>query len=313
MAVYENGIDVSRYQGDINWPSVAASGKQFAIVRVGSSNSNGTYVDPYFLKNINGAKAAGLKVGAYYYTYAKTRAAVATELETYLAALEGLQLEYPVFVDVEASSLQSVGATTLTGLVIYAMDILDQRGWYPGWYSYTNFVANYLDASRLRAYPFWIADYRGYVGYNGAYDIWQYSSQGTVNGISGAVDLNYSYRNFLPSIREAGKNGYSSAGPDMQAVSGVTLEVFNSNCEYFYGPNFNDIVGYLPLGVYTVITRSSVAYNGYIWVTFEYGGGIYWTAILSDRNRLVINAGTDCEMQLAEARRKIEAARAALA
>lgn len=313
MAVYENGIDVSRYQGDINWPGVAASGKQFAIVRVGSSNSNGIYVDPYFLKNINGAKAAGLKVGAYYYTYAKTRAAVALELETYLAALEGLQLEYPVFVDVEASSLQGVGAATLTGLVIYAMDILDQRGWYPGWYSYTNFIANYLEPSRLRAYPFWIADYRGYVGYNGSYDMWQYSSQGTVNGISGAVDLNYSYRNFLPSIREAGKNGYSSIGPDMQAVSGVTLEVFNSNCEYFYGANFNDVVGYLPLGAYAVITRSSVAYNGYIWVTFEYGGSVFWTAVLSDRNRLVINTAADCEMQLAEAKRKIEAARAALA
>lgn len=312
MAVYENGIDVSRYQGDINWSQVAAAGKQFAIVRIGSSNSNGVYVDPYFLKNVNGAKAAGLKVGAYYYTYAKTRAAVANELNTYLAALEGLQLEYPVFVDVEASSLQSVGAATLTGLVIYAMDILDQRGWYPGWYSYTNFIQNYLEPARLRAYPLWIADYRGYVGYNGTYDMWQYSCQGTVNGIDGAVDLNYSYRNFLPSIREAGKNGYSSLGPDMQPVSGVILEVFNTNCEYFYTANFNDVVGYLPLGSYTVLTQSSTAYNGYIWVTFEYNSGEYWTAIIPDRNRLVINTGADCEARLAEALAKIEAAKAAL-
>ena len=83
MAVYQNGIDVSHYQGNVNWAQVAA-GKQFAIVRVGSSNSGGLYVDPYFLQNINGAKAAGLRVGAYYYTYARTRAAVANELTTFL-------------------------------------------------------------------------------------------------------------------------------------------------------------------------------------------------------------------------------------
>ena len=84
MALFQNGIDVSRYQGNINWGRVAAAGKQFAIVRVGSANSGGLYVDPYFLQNVNGAKAAGLRVGAYYYTYARTRAAVANELTTFL-------------------------------------------------------------------------------------------------------------------------------------------------------------------------------------------------------------------------------------
>ena len=63
MALFQNGIDVSRYQGNINWGRVAAAGKQFAIVRVGSGNSGGLYVDPYFLQNVNGAKAAGLRVG----------------------------------------------------------------------------------------------------------------------------------------------------------------------------------------------------------------------------------------------------------
>ena len=74
---------------------LAAAGKQFAMVRVGSSNSGGLYVDPYFLQNVNGAKAAGLRVGAYYYTYARTRAAVANELTTFLNVMEGLQLRVP--------------------------------------------------------------------------------------------------------------------------------------------------------------------------------------------------------------------------
>lgn len=135
MALFQVGIDVSRYQGSINWSAVAAAGKQFAIVRIGSSNNNGAYVDPYFLQNVNGAHAAGLRVGAYYYTYARTESAVAGELTTFLNALEGLQLEYPVFVDVEARSLTSLGKPQLTNLVKYAMDILNQRKWYAGWYS----------------------------------------------------------------------------------------------------------------------------------------------------------------------------------
>ena len=140
MAVYQSGIDVSRYQGSINWSRVAAAGKQFAIVRLGSSNSKGLYIDPYFLQNVNGAHTAGLRVGAYYYTYARSQAEVARELDIFLDALEGLQLEYPVFVDVEAERLTSLSSTQLTGLVRYAMDILYQRKWYAGWYSYTNFI-----------------------------------------------------------------------------------------------------------------------------------------------------------------------------
>ena len=200
MAVYQYGIDVSRYQGNINWGRVAAASKQFAMVRVGSSNSGGLYVDPYFLQNVNGAKAAGLRVGVYYYTYARTRAAVANELTTFLNVMQGLQLEYPVFVDVEDASLTSLGRATLTSLVQYAMDILYQRKWYAGWYSYTNYINSYLNAAALSQYPLWVADYRSTLGYNGSYAMWQYSGSGSVNGISGACDLNRSYQEFLPEI-----------------------------------------------------------------------------------------------------------------
>lgn len=286
MAVFQNGIDVSRYQGNINWSKVAAAGKDFVIVRLGSSNSGGLYVDPYFLQNVNGAHAAGLRVGAYYYTYARTQNAVANELSLFMNALQGLQLEYPVFVDVEDSSLTSLGRTQLTSLVRYAMDILYQRKWYAGWYSYTNYINNYLNAAELSEYPLWVADYRSSLGYTGPYTMWQYSGSGTVNGISGACDLNRSYKDFLPLIKAGGFNNYGPTGPLMQNVSGYTLVVFNARTEYFYTPNFNDVVGYLPLGRYTVTQRSTQKYNGYDWVIFNYNGGSYWTAVLGDRNRL---------------------------
>ena len=92
-------------------------------------------------------------MGAYYYTYARTRAAVANELTTFLNVMDGLQLEYPVFVDVEDSSLTSLGRAELTSLVQYAMDILYQRKWYAGWYSYTNYINSYLNAAAAEPVP----------------------------------------------------------------------------------------------------------------------------------------------------------------
>ncbi|MBQ5754472.1 MAG: glycoside hydrolase family 25 protein [Oscillospiraceae bacterium] len=310
MAIYESGVDVSRYQGEIDWPKVAAAGRQFALVRLGSSGGNGPYVDPYFLQNVEGAHAAGLKVGAYYYSYATTREQADNELETYLAALEGQQLEYPVFVDVESSSLTALGRAELTDLVKYAMDVLYRRGWYAGYYTYTNFANTYLDTARLAEYPFWVADYRGYVGYAGSYDLWQYSSSGRVNGISGAVDLDYSYWNFLPQIQAGGYNGYQNAGPALLPLTGRALEVFNQRCEYFTGPDVNAVVGYLPLGRYPALSVSDGSYSGYVWVVFRYRGGEYWTALLEDRCRLVESEeDSACRRELEEARNQLEASR----
>ena len=312
MAIYQAGIDVSRYQGNVNWSSVAAAGKRFAIVRIGSSNNSGLYVDPYFLQNVNGAHAAGLQVGAYYYTYAKTQTEVTRELTLFLSALEGLRLEYPVFVDVEASSITGIGRTQLTGLVKYAMDILIQRKWYAGWYSYTNYINSYLTPGTLANYPLWVADYRSNLGYTGAYTMWQYTGSGTCNGISGAVDLNYSYTNFLPAIQAGGFNGFGASGPDMINVDGYTLRVFGSQTEYFYTANFNDVVGYLPLGTYPVTQISKSPYNGYDWAVFRYNGGEYWTAVLDDRNSLETGSSDTCPADLAAANAKIAAAKAAL-
>ena len=292
MAVSQSGIDVSRYQGSANWSRVAAAGKQFAIVRLGSSNSNGLYIDPYFLRNVNGAHTAGLRVGAYYYTYARTQAEVANELTVFMDALQGLQLEYPVFVDVEANSLTSLSRTQLTGLVRYAMDILYQRGWYAGWYSYTSFINSYLNADALAEYPLWVADYRSRLGYRGSYAMWQYSGSGTCDGVSGAVDLDYSYADFLPAIREGGFNNYGASGPNMTPVSGYQLNVFGSQTEYFYTANVNDVVGYLANGSYPVVQISRNPYVGYDWVILRYQGGEYWTALLEDRNRLETASGS---------------------
>ena len=199
---YILGIDVSRYQGSVDWAKVKADGIRYAILRVGSSNSNGVYIDPYFETNYLGCLANGIAVGAYIFTYAENETEQNEEILKFLPALEGKTFKYPVFVDVEYKDLASLGKSQLSSLIKRYMDILDQKGFTPGWYSYTNFINSYIDADALKDYPLWVADYRSSLGYTGKYDIWQYTSSGSVNGISGDVDMNRDYRGYIPFENE---------------------------------------------------------------------------------------------------------------
>ena len=217
---YVYGIDVSKYQGDIDWVQVAASGVKFALLRAGSQNSGGPYIDPYFEQNYAGAKAAGIAVGAYIYTYAETEAEQNDEILTILPALEGKTFEYPVFVDVEDKSLTGIGKAALTQMVKRYMDILDQKGFVPGWYSYTNYINSYLCPEVLADYPLWVADYRSSLGYTGNYHIWQYTSKGTVPGIRGAVDLNRDYHHYIASTGAPAEE--QPATPELHKLS-ITL------------------------------------------------------------------------------------------
>ena len=124
-AIYQTGIDVSRYQGTIDWAAVARAGKQFAVIRAVSSNNSGVYVDPMFEKNYAGAKAAGLRVGVYYYTYAQTESYADRELEALTAVLAGKKLEYPVFVDMEAEGIAALGRAR----ACTPIPILRKTGW----------------------------------------------------------------------------------------------------------------------------------------------------------------------------------------
>lgn len=191
------GMDISKYQGEVDFKKVKADGIRFVILRAVSSDNNGIYIDPYFERNYREALANGIAVGAYIFTYAKTEEEQNEEVAKLLEALDGKTFKYPIFVDVEWDGFASINRTTLTNLVRRFMDIIDQKGYIPGWYSYTNFINSYLDASELSAYPLWVADYRSAVGFAGNYDIWQYTSIGTVDGVSGNVDLNRDYHGYI--------------------------------------------------------------------------------------------------------------------
>ena len=205
----EEGIDVSQYQGLINWPAVAASGKKFAMIR---ALGNGVSVDPFFYQNVRGAKNAGLKVGVYYYTYAINEAEVRGEIEIVRNAMallekEGYRFDYPIAVDIESNKyVNKLSTADRTHLVNYACTILYQLGYYPVVYTFTNYAINSLYMNQLASYDLWLADYRGYMGHPA--HMWQYSSKGSVSGISGSCDLNISYKDYGTIIRTGKYNHF---------------------------------------------------------------------------------------------------------
>lgn len=298
MEIYEYGIDVSRYQGIIDWAKVALTDKKFAIIRVVSSDAGGVYIDPNFERNYKGAKENGIKVGVYYYSYALDKTYADAEISAVVKALEGKQLEYPVFADIEDGTIATLGREKATQLVKYALETLRTYGWFSGTYTYTNFANAYLDMAVLSQYPFWIADYRSAPSYGGTYQMWQYSSSGTVLGVPTRVDLDNSYVNFMPIIQEGGWNGYQPHAPQMIDVSNFLLEVFGTrNCEYFASPDVNDILGSLPNGSYKPTKASMGCFNGFSWVTLFYAGRIVYTTLLPDRCYLTKNGGCEEERE----------------
>lgn len=206
-------VDVSRYQGLIDWAQVAAAGYKGAMLKTVSTNyklskrSDGLYIDPTFETNYRNARAAGLDVGVYYYTYATSEAMANAELALLRQALRGKELTLPVAVDVEDNRLGNLDKQSLTDLTAYALHEVEQMGFYAQLYTYTSFAKAhlYVGGAALRPYDVWLADYTGKapnVTFN--YNAHQHTSKGSVPGISGNVDLNVTTLNYPKIIRKKG-------------------------------------------------------------------------------------------------------------
>lgn len=209
-------IDVSRYQGKITldgWRKVKAAGYKGAMLKTVSTNrklskrADGLYIDPTFETNYRNARAAGLDVGVYYYTYATSEAMADAELALLRQALRGKELTLPVAVDVEDNRLGNLDKQSLTDLTAYALHEVEQMGFYAQLYTYTSFAKAhlYVGGAALRPYDVWLADYTGktpHVTFN--YNAHQHTSKGSVPGITGNVDLNVTTINYPKIIRKKG-------------------------------------------------------------------------------------------------------------
>ena len=195
------GIDVSSHQGAVSWSDVKNAGIGFALLRTGYGD-DASQADSSFSGNYDGAVAAGIKVGAYHLSYATTADDAVKEANICLGILAGRHLDYPVFYDIEpnVSGHEDQAALTddqLSAVAAAFCSTVQNAGYRAGIYSNVYSWNNKLTGSALGAYDKWVAHYDvGEPAYSGSYTVWQYSEKGTVPGISGASDLDYSYQDY---------------------------------------------------------------------------------------------------------------------
>lgn len=202
------GIDISQWQGNIDFNAVASNGIDFVIIRAGYGREI-SQKDPYFEQNYKRAKAAGLNVGAYWYSYAVSTEDAKEEAKTCLEVIKGKQFEYPIYFDLEEQFQFAKGTIFCSSLVRAFYDTLKSAGYYSGLYISRSPLQSYITADIKEQYPLWIAEYNSRLNYSGKYGIWQNSDKGKINGINGYVDTDISYVDYPSIIKNSGYNGFS--------------------------------------------------------------------------------------------------------
>ncbi len=197
------GIDVSSWQGVIDWKKVADAGVKFAIIRSSSYDN----VDKMFDYNITEAKKAGIYVGVYHYCYALSEEEAREEARFFLETIKPYEIDFPVMFDFEDNSQVPLGRDKLTRIAQVFLGEIKDAGYYPMIYSYKNWLNNNLDMDKLREYEVAVAEWNVPKStYEGKYGVWQYSCTGLVSGINGDVDLDICYKDYAKIIREGGWN-----------------------------------------------------------------------------------------------------------
>lgn len=190
------GIDVSHHQSEIDWHQVAASDVQFAMIRVGyrGIETAELYMDDRAIQNLQGALSAGLKVGAYFFSQAITPEEAVEEAEYVLQILKDYHITMPVVFDWEYVRedvrTAQVGQDLLTEITAAFCARIQQAGYTPMFYFNLSQGRDMLYLDRLAEYDFWLAMYRERMDYPYRLKMWQYTCEGTVPGIKGAVDIN---------------------------------------------------------------------------------------------------------------------------
>lgn len=198
-----SGIDVSAYQGVINWNAVAASGVKFAMVRVGNTKYG---LDKNFVQNVVGANAAGIRVGAYVYSYAMNPAEAAADAQLAVSAMGNLPISFPVAIDIEDPSQVNLSQAEQLAIVNTFCSVIYAAGYQPMVYSYKNWLATKLGVT---AWDHWVANYSSAMGFPGT--MWQYSSSGAVPGIAGNCDVNYVMKDYFTTIPATGLSTQNGA------------------------------------------------------------------------------------------------------
>ena len=225
MEAIFKGIDVCGYQGTIDFKKVKANGVDVVIIKAGAWLNT----VPSWEENFANAKNNGMRVGAYWYSYANSIADLKREVQAFIAALKGKQLDFPVYLDLEESSQFNKGKAFCTEMVEVFCTEMRAAGYFPGVYCSTYWYTAFVEKSTREKYPAWIADYRGKCYYEGEYGIWQYDSA-YVPGVQFDCDRDWVYVDYAEEIKKDGWNNYSKAivSPEVKkTVDELAHEVIN--------------------------------------------------------------------------------------
>ncbi|MCI1966550.1 MAG: Ig-like domain-containing protein [Oscillospiraceae bacterium] len=240
------GIDVSKYQGAIDWSAVKNSGVDFAMIRTGFGSENwSSQTDPYFETNYNEAKANGIKVGVYHYSYATSVAMAEAEAEFCLHILNGRQLDYPVAYDLEDKSQWGLSDDLFGQIVQTFCSKLEAAGYKTMVYSYYSFYNAHLTSPLVTQYDTWIAHIITMTDFS-PYTIWQYG-QRSIPGVSGSCDVDYSFYDYSNSGSGSHSDDSEVVTPVVPQPSGqvftcdtTSTYTFGTNQTYCYKITTND-------------------------------------------------------------------------
>ena len=211
------GIDVSKWNQEIDWEAVKDAGVEFAIIRCGyrGASTGALVIDPRYKENIEGAISAGIPVGVYFFTQALDEIEAVEEASMVIRLIEDYDVDYPVFLDSESAGgrgrADGLDSDERTRAHRAFLQTIEAAGYETGVYASRNWLNDRIDMTQLSDYRIWLAEYADAPTYDEHYyHMWQYTSKGTVDGISTNVDLNLCYMNIDTSINHAkGAAGYS--------------------------------------------------------------------------------------------------------
>lgn len=227
------GIDVSKWQGNIDWKKVKQSGVEFAMIRVGyrGSQTGKIVMDPYFIKNIKGALTNNIHVGVYFFSMARTEAEAIEEANWTINAIKNYHVTYPIAFDLESFGLDRLAGVSNSQLNKNAVAFLNQIqscGYTAMHYGSKSKFGPIWNMNILNKYKIWLAHYTNKTNYAGKYNMWQYTSKGIVPGINGNVDLNIAYFKLSTNEKDEIKDdGALSIDPNAEAIKKVQFTEVN--------------------------------------------------------------------------------------
>ena len=251
----QKGMDVSTFQGEIDWEKVKAAGIEFAMVRAGFGKDAGQ-TDAQFARNMAGAAKAGVPVGAYWFSYALSPEAAREEARTALEMIKPYKLAYPVAYDYEYDTVRyaeengvSVTRELATACCKAFCEELEAAGYLPMVYTSLDFLRRYVDAEEIGR-DVWLAQYNETPTYEGEIGMWQHTSTGRVDGVAGNVDLDVCYKDYPAMIQAAGLNGWGK--PEEPEPAGIRAGDRVAYAGRLYGDSYGGSPGKTVDGVYTV-------------------------------------------------------------